>query len=98
VPGAIGIESVAAPLVSLPASQTPASIVALLEQPSAGGNVQLQLYAGTAPVGAVTIPAGALTASSAAGVTIPAGAVITLAIVAVGLTYPGSGLTVMVRF
>jgi hypothetical protein len=98
VPGVLGIIASAAPLVSLPEDATPTEIVALVKTAPVGAALTLQVLAGSSQVAIVVIAAGAVSASVPGGATIPAESVITLAITTVGTTFPGSDLTVMVRF
>jgi hypothetical protein len=97
-PGILGIQSSACPLVSLASDQQPVALVVLLGQASVGGSFTIAVSAGGNAIGGVTLLAGA-TSGSAGGLSIiPANAVVVVAITAVGLTFPGADLTVMVRF
>jgi hypothetical protein len=63
-----------------------------------GGSFTIAVSAGGNAIGGVTLLAGA-TSGSAGGLSIiPANAVVVVAVTAVGLTFPGADLTVMVRF
>jgi len=99
VPGTLGIQSSAAPLVSLAADTQPVSLVALVKQAPVGGPVLVKLATATGlAIGAVTIPDGAATATGGSLAKIPANVAVVLSITGVGLTFPGADLTVMVRF
>lgn len=100
VPGTLSIRSDAAPLVSLPAAKTPAGVVALLKQAPAGADLTCELSVGGAQWASLTIPDGeteARVGSSGLG-RIEADQLIVLDITAVGTTFPGADLTVMIRF
>jgi hypothetical protein len=97
-PGILGIQSSACPLVSLAGDQQPVALVVLLGKGSVGGVFTIAVSAGGNAIGGLTLAAG-VTSGSVGGLSaIPANAVVVVAITAVGLTFPGSDLTVMVRF
>ncbi len=102
VPGTLGIQTNAAPLVSLPDSITPGGgIVAMLKQPPQGASVKFKLQVGGADYTAVELPAGSslpVLISGALGGVIAANALVTLNIIQVGTTFPGADLSVLVRF
>lgn len=100
MPGTLAIMSNAAPLVSLAADTTPTEIVALVKQAPLGGKIQVQLNVDGAKYGLVEIAenqtSGDVSGSSFAA--IGADKLITLDVAAVGLAFPGSDLSVIVRF
>jgi hypothetical protein len=97
-PGILGIKSSACPLVSLPGDEAPVALVVLLEQGPVGGVFTVSLSAGGNAIGSVTLAEGVVAGSVGGLSKIAANAVVVVAITAVGLTLPGVGLTVMLRF
>jgi hypothetical protein len=82
----------------LAGDQQPVALVVLLGKGSVGGVFTIAVSAGGNAIGGLTLAAG-VTSGSVGGLSaIPANAVVVVAITAVGLTFPGSDLTVMVRF
>ena len=99
VPGTLGIQTNAAPLVSLRAAVTPVSLVALLKQAPQGAPVTIQVCVGGANWATLAIANGAVSATSPAGLgAIAAGALVTLNITTVGTVFPGSDLSVLVQW
>lgn len=99
VPGTIGIRSNAAPLVTISTAQSASQIVALLKQAPVGADAQIRVLAAGVVIGQpLTIPAGTLSASQTLTAPVDADALITLDVLAVGSTFPGSDLTVLLRF
>lgn len=97
VPGTLSIRSSAAPLIALPRERRVAGMLALLKQPAIGGDVGLEIAVDGAKWAELAIPENATKAAGGLAKAIPAEAVMTLDIVRVGLTFPGSDLTVMLR-
>lgn len=96
VPGTLSIRSSATPLVSFPASRTITRVGALLKRAPSGGAVTLLVKAGGADVASLTVPAGATAATIAVARAIAADAVVEVDITAVGATFPGADLTVLI--
>ncbi len=99
VGGTLAIQSNAAPLLTVPAI-TPVSITALVKQAPQGGSVQVQLNVAGQKYLTVTVAQGQ-TSGSATGssfAAIAAGSLLTMDIVAVGTTFPGSDLSLIVGF
>lgn len=97
VPGTLSIRSSAAPLIALPRERRVAGMLALLKQPAIGGDVGLEIAVDGAKWAELTIPENARKATAGPAKAIPAEAVVALDIVRVGLTFPGSDLTLMLR-
>jgi hypothetical protein len=99
VGGTLGIQSNAAPLLTVPAI-TPVAITALLKQPPQGGQVQVQLNAAGSKFITVTVAEGQVSGSAPGSsfAAIAGGSLLTLDIVAVGTTFPGSDLSLIVSF
>lgn len=98
VPGTLSIRSNAAPLVQLSTARNVASIRALLKQAPVGGTTGLSLVlkAGAAELAQLSIPADQAVANlTTTGKAIPAGASVVLDITAVGTTFPGADLSVI---
>ena len=100
VPGTLSIRSDAAPLVSLPEAKTPTGVVALVKQAPTGADLTCELSVAGSEWASVTIPDGETEARlGASGLRqIGADQLIVLDITAVGTTFPGADLTVMIRF
>lgn len=97
VPGTLGMQSNAAPLVTFAASVTPSGLVALLKQTAIGASVQAQLMVAGVSYATLTIPAGQTQISIPGAGAIAAGALVTLNIISVGTTFPGAGLSVILQ-
>jgi len=100
VPGTLSIRSDAAPLVSLPEAKTPTAVVALLKQPPSGADLTCEVSVGGSVWASITIPNGETEArlGSKGLRQIGADQLVVLDITAVGTTFPGADLTVMIRF
>lgn len=96
VPGTLSIRSSATPLVSFPASRTISRITALLKRAPTGGAVTVLVRAGGADLTSLTVPAGATTATIGLARAIAADAVVEVDITAVGATFPGADLTLLI--
>lgn len=99
VPGTVAIMSNAAPLVSLPSSITPTEILLLVKQGSIGASLTVRVAVNGTSYATVTAAAGKISASlkSSFGA-IAANQLITLDIINVGTTFPGSNVSVLIRF
>ena len=97
VPGVIGVESDAAPAITLGSQTSFSTVVLLLKQAPQGANVTVQLYVAGATWGGPLSMNGTSASFTAAGGSIAANAIIRLDITGVGTTYPGSDLTVILR-
>ena len=98
VPGTLGIQTDAAPRVSLGETATPAEVRALLKQPSQGASVIVKIRVGGKDWTSITLPVGSSEVSVSASGSIAANALITVNLVQVGTVFPGADLTVLVRF
>jgi hypothetical protein len=98
VDGYLAVESSAAPALLVEASHSVRDAIAVLETP-ADADVCVRLDMDGAPYCTLTIPVGLLTAAVDGNATGPLrmGAKLTLAVLAVGQTYPGANLTVVIR-
>lgn len=97
IPGVLAIESNAADLIELPASATFSSAVLLVKQAPVGGSITLKVSAGGGQLGSVTIPAGQTSSTTAITWSIPKNSLVTVDVTSVGLTYPGSDLSLLLR-
>lgn len=99
VPGTLSVRSSAALLVSLPEGRDVAEVVALVKQAPTGADIRLDILAAGAKYTSVTVPKDASTGKVNSGLkAIAKDQVIALDIVAVGTVFPGSDLTLMIRF
>ncbi|MBV8730354.1 MAG: hypothetical protein JO336_11165, partial [Acidobacteriia bacterium] len=99
VQGYLAVDQNAAPPLVVDASHSVRDIFGILGK-VADSPVQVQLNVAGAPYCQLTFAKGQLTSNSIPGTALPflvAGTQITLSIVAVGQTYPGSDLTVIIR-
>ena len=100
VPGTLGIGSSLAPLAEMDETRSASQVVALVKQAPVGGSVQVEIAAGGARWGLVSIAAGA-TRGTLSGDGLPAlrvDALVSVNVLAVPATFPGADLTVLVRF
>jgi len=97
VPGTLGILTNAAPLLLFASAVTPSGLVAILKQPSIGASVIAQVMVAGVSYAQLTIPAGQTQVSIPGAGGIAANALVTLNIISVGTTFPGSGLSVIVQ-
>jgi hypothetical protein len=100
VPGVLGIGSSLAPLVSLDETRAASELVALVKGAPVGGQVQANVNVAGVKWAQIAIANGAVTATVSAGglAAIAQDALVTLDLIGVGLQYPGSDLTVLIRF
>jgi putative tail protein len=99
VPGYLAVSQNAAPVLIVERSHAVRDIFAVVGK-AADAPVQLQLNVNGAAYCQVTISTGAIISSTIDGKTLPplaAQAQITLSVLTVGQTYPGSDLTVLIR-
>ncbi|MBV9503818.1 MAG: hypothetical protein JO323_02310 [Acidobacteriia bacterium] len=99
VDGYLAVNQNAAPPLVVDASHAVRDIYAVLGK-AADAPVQLQLYLNGSPYCNLTFPPGQTVSNSVDGLTLPAliqGQQVTLAVISVGQTLPGSDLTVLVR-
>ena len=97
VPGTLGMQSNAAPLLTFASAVTPAGLVGLLKQTAIGAAVSAQLMVAGVPYVTLTIPAGQTQVSIPGAGTIAGGALVTLNITSVGTTFPGAGLSIILQ-
>jgi hypothetical protein len=97
VPGTLGMMSNAAPLMQFASAVTPSGLVGLVKLPSIGAAIMAQLMVGGVAYATVTIPAGQTRVSIPGAGAIAAGALVTLNLISVGTTFPGSGLSVILQ-
>lgn len=96
VPGTLSIRSSAAPLVSFTFVRSTSRVTALLKRAAIGGEVTVRLKVAGTEIAALTVPAGATTATTAVVRAIAADAVVEVDITAVGSTFPGADLTLLI--
>ena len=94
VPGLLAIESQAAPLVLLSSAQSWTSVVLIVKQAPLGAALTIAVNAGSKQLGTATIAAGATSSSATVSWSLPASTVLSVDVTGVGLTYPGSDLTI----
>lgn len=97
VPGTLAIESDAAALVQLQSTMNFTTAVLLLKQAPVGAALTIQAVAGTTTLGTMSVPDGATSSSASVTWTVPAGKVLMFNITGVGLTFPGSDLTIQLQ-
>lgn len=98
VPGTLGVESDAAPSLTLPVAFSPSQMVLLLKQAPIGASVTVQLFAaGNAWGPSLTASGLSVTANVASVPPIPANALLRLDITACGTTFPGADVTLELR-
>jgi hypothetical protein len=97
VPGTLGIQSNAAPLLLFQSPVTPSGLVALLKEAAIGAAVIGQLMVKGVAYAALTLPAGQTQVSIPGAGAIPANALVTLNVTSVGTTFPGSGLSIIIQ-
>ena len=99
VPGVLAIQSSAAPLFAFPDARTVQELRVLLKEPPTGGDLICEIEIGGTLWATVTVAAGevekVLNGSDLAG--IAANALVVLNITAVGLTFSGADLSVLIR-
>jgi hypothetical protein len=101
VPGTLGVQTNAAALIALETAATPVGLLAMLKQPPQGNPVVVNVLVAGSTYTSVTLPAGSsavVVITGSLGGAITANAVITLNITQVGTTFPGSDLSVLLRF
>lgn len=101
VPGTLGVLTNAAPVVSLSQGRTPTGLVGILKNAPQGAPVQFTLLVAGVAYTTMTLPTGLLAPVMLAGALgggIAANAAITLNITQVGTVFPGSDLSVLMRF
>jgi hypothetical protein len=99
VQGYLAVDQNAAPALVIDSSHSVRDVFAILGKP-ADASVQLQLTAGGTVYCQVTIAPGQVVSNTVLGNSLPplmSGTQVTLAILSVGQTYPGSDLTVLIR-
>lgn len=100
VPGVLAIQSLAAPIALLPQNTSVNDISAVIQQAPTGAALTCALLLNGQPFsGTLTIAASATQSNVVDGsnLLIPAQVPLSLEVTAVGTTYPGQGLTVVVR-
>jgi hypothetical protein len=99
VQGFLAVDSDPAPNVIVEAAHAVQDVYASVKQAPVGSPIQIVLSQNGSPYCALTIPAGATVSPSVDGFGMPllAQAQLSMAITAVGLTSPGSDLTVILR-
>jgi hypothetical protein len=99
VPGTLAVMSYAAPLVELPFTITPTSIVALIKQAPVGAAITYRVKVAGVSYFSASVGTGLLLLSSGGTFQpIAANSLITVDIVSVGTTFPGSDLSVLIQF
>jgi hypothetical protein len=93
VPGTLAIESNAAQLVQFSSGVTWKTATALVKKAPAGAAITVQVSAGSAVLGTVTVADGAFSGAASVSWTLPANTLLIVDVVGVGLTYGGSDLT-----
>src|SRR5580700_5402462 len=88
VPGTLGMQSNAAPLLTFANAVTPSGLVGLLKQTAIGAAVSAQIMVAGVSYATVTIPAGQTQVSIPGSGAIAAGELVTLNVVSVGTTFP----------
>lgn len=97
VPGTLGMKTTAAPLLLFGEAVTPSALVAIVAGAAIGASIIVQIMVGGVSYAQITTPAGMQSPNfvSVPGAgTIPANTVVTLNLISVGTTFPGSGLSV----
>lgn len=94
VPGTLGMVSNAAPLLVFGSTVTPSGLLAVVKETAIGAAIAVQIMVGSASYATLTIPAGQTQVSIPGAGAIAAGALVTLNLISVGTTFPGSGLSV----
>ena len=94
VPGTLAIESQAAPLVLLASAQSWTSCVLIVKQAPLGAALTVAVNAGAKQLGTATIAAGKTSSTAKVSWNLPAATVLSIDVTGVGLTYPGSDLTI----
>ena len=98
VPGTLGVESGAAPLVTLPADKSFSAMVLILGTLPVGGSVTVQIHANGAAWGPAATASGQVTRFDVSSYpAIAKDALIRLDLTSVGLTFPGADLTCELR-
>lgn len=98
VPGVLAIQSDAAPLMTLGEERTATEVVALVKQAPLGADLTVEVLVGGDAWVEATIPDGEENVTVALeDKTIPAATLVQVNITAVGLTFPGADLTLLVR-
>lgn len=98
VPGTLAIQADAAPHVALSGRRAVSEVVVLVKEAPLGADLEVEVMAGVRSLVAVTVPAGATAASAAsAGGAIAADEVVRVRLNAVGTSFPGADLSVLIR-
>jgi hypothetical protein len=100
VPGTLAIDANVAPVFTLPKARSVSEILAFVKVAPAGGALTLKLEVGTRQYATVQVVDGQTSGrlNGAALGEMPANQLVMLNITSVGLNFPGSDLTLMVRF
>lgn len=94
VPGVLAIESQAAPLVLLASAQSWTSCVLIVKQAPVGAALTIAVNAGAKQLGTATVAAAKTSSTAKVSWNLPANTVLSIDVTAVGLTFPGSDLTI----
>jgi hypothetical protein len=97
VPGTLGMGSNLAPLLTFASAVTPSGLVGLLKETAIGAAVSAQIMVAGVSYATLTIAAGQTQVTIPGAGTIAANALVTLNLVSVGTTFPGSGLSVILQ-
>jgi len=98
VPGTLGVQSDAAPSLTLPSAFQPSQAVVLLKTAPIGASVVVQLFVGGAAWGPQLTASGlSVTTDVSSYPAISANALIRLDIIGCGTTFPGADLTLELR-
>ncbi len=95
VPGMLAIQSSATALVIFTTARNWTKVNLLVEEAPTGAAITVSVNAGTAILGTATIAAGATAGSATVSWTLPANTVLSIDVTTVGLTNPGSGLSIL---
>lgn len=95
VPGTLGVRSNAAPLVSFVTEVGLTNLTALVKQAPTGASLKANVLVSATVLGMVEIAAGAISGTLTVSATIPAHELVTLDVIQVGSTFPGSDLSVI---
>jgi hypothetical protein len=93
-PGTLAIESSVTPVLSFSAAMSWTTCRLLLKLAPVGAALAIAVNAGGGQLGTATIAAGATSSSATVSWNLPANTVLSIDVTGVGLTFPGSDLTV----
>ncbi|HLW77791.1 MAG TPA: hypothetical protein VKS01_12415 [Bryobacteraceae bacterium] len=95
VPGTLAVQSNAAPIVVFSTARSFSSVTILATQAPVGGSITILGRAGPGQLGSVSIPdGGTKPVTKSVSWNLPANTLLMFDLTSVGLTFPGSGLTI----